>query len=90
MPAIGIRELKVHTSEILRRVQTDRQPIDITLRGEVIARIVPVPSDPGEIAQALAVVDSIEQLAAEIGARYPHAVSVEDIMDDLRGGDDRG
>ncbi len=90
MPAIGIRELKVHTSEILRRVQTERQPIDITLRGEVIARIVPVPSDPAEIAQALEVVDSIEQLAAEIGARHPQAVNVEDIMDDIRGSDDRG
>lgn len=39
--SVGIRELKTHAGEIVRRVRDDRTSIDITYRGEVVARIVP-------------------------------------------------
>lgn len=41
MPSVGIRELKEHTSEIVRRVRDDGETIDITYRGEIVATIVP-------------------------------------------------
>jgi prevent-host-death family protein len=41
MASVGVRELKEHTSEIVRRVRDDGETIDITYRGEVVATIVP-------------------------------------------------
>ena len=39
---VGVRELKEHTSEVVRRVREDHETVDITFRGEVVARLVPV------------------------------------------------
>ena len=41
MASVGVRELKEHTSEIVRRVRDDGETIDITYRGEVVATIQP-------------------------------------------------
>lgn len=41
MSSVGIRELKEHTSEIMRRVRDDGETIDITYRGEIVATITP-------------------------------------------------
>ena len=47
MASVGVRELKEHTSEIVRRVRDDGETIDITYRGEVVATIQPKrPLDP--------------------------------------------
>ena len=83
MRTVGIRELKEHTSEILRDVQ-EGQVIDITNEGSAIARLVPVqPSilDNGEIE---AILDDLDSLAAEISTKWPADVSVQDAIDDVR------
>ncbi len=41
MASVGVRELKEHTSEIVRRVRDDGETIDITFRGEVVATLAP-------------------------------------------------
>lgn len=41
MSSVGVRELKEHASEIVRRVREDGETIDITFRGEVVATIEP-------------------------------------------------
>jgi prevent-host-death family protein len=41
MASVGVRELKEHTSEIVRRVRDDGEAIDITYRGEVVATLAP-------------------------------------------------
>lgn len=41
MASVGIRELKEHTSEIMRRVRDDGETIDVTYRGEIVATITP-------------------------------------------------
>ncbi|MCA9858414.1 MAG: type II toxin-antitoxin system prevent-host-death family antitoxin [Thermomicrobiales bacterium] len=41
MSSVGVRELKEHASEIVRRVREDGETIDITYRGEIVATIVP-------------------------------------------------
>lgn len=41
MASVGVRELKEHTSEIVRRVRDDGETIDITYRGEVVAILAP-------------------------------------------------
>ena len=42
MTKIGIRELKARASQVVRQVRETGEPIDITYRGEVVARLTPV------------------------------------------------
>jgi prevent-host-death family protein len=44
MIVVGIRELKQHASELVRRVWEGGQEITITYHGKVVARLVPVPT----------------------------------------------
>lgn len=44
--SIGIRELKSHTSAVLREVATSGEEIVVTVRGRPIARIEPVRTVP--------------------------------------------
>jgi prevent-host-death family protein len=87
MPTVGIRELKQNTSEILRRVREDFEPAEVTYRGEVIARIVPVlrRSRPNR-ARSRAVWDEIDRIAEQISARMPKRVSaVRAVREQRRG-----
>ncbi len=84
MTTIGIKELKARTSEILRRVHDEGQPIDVTLRGKVIARIVPVAPSPAHHDEALAILHDMEQLAAEIGARDVPPINTTTLMREER------
>lgn len=77
MPAVGVRELKEHTSRVLRRVREGRGTIDVTYRGKVVARLVPVDEAPRDLA---AYWTDIDRLAAEIGARWPAGVSASDAV----------
>jgi prevent-host-death family protein len=46
MRAIGIRELRQHASRYLREVQQG-ETLEVTDRGQPVARLVPVPRDGG-------------------------------------------
>lgn len=83
MLTVGIRELKTHTSEIMRRVRERGEVIDITFHGQVVARLVPAPpvSAPEETAAILA---DLDQLAAEISAAWPKDVSAPAAVRDAR------
>ena len=87
MAAIGIRELKQTTSKVLRRVRERGEEIDVTYRGEVIARIVPVARASKARARATrAVWDDLDRLAREIGAVWPKGVSaVRAVREQRRG-----
>lgn len=66
MASVGVRELKEHTSEIVRRVRDDGETIDITYRGEVVATIQPKRKlDPDK---DRAFWERIDTLRQEIGA----------------------
>lgn len=45
MAKIGVRELRQHASRYIERVRAG-ESIDVTLRGLVVARLVPPASDP--------------------------------------------
>lgn len=47
--AISVSELKARCLEIVREVQRKREPLDITRRGEVVARLLPVIGTPSEM-----------------------------------------
>ena len=65
--SIGVGEFRAKASRILRRVHETLESVDVTYRGEVIARIVPVvqPQDPAQVGGA--VWTDLNRLAGEIG-----------------------
>lgn len=80
MRSIGIRELREHTSEIIRLVRDEGAEVLITHYGRPVARLLPVLPEPvqeGETAQVWA---ELDQLAAEIGARWPEGISAAETV----------
>jgi len=85
MAAVGIKELKVHTSEIVRRVRDQREPIDVTLGGRVVARLVPVERPRPTPEELERIWRRREELAAEISKEWPTGLSAVDaIREDRR------
>ncbi|MBI4287253.1 MAG: type II toxin-antitoxin system prevent-host-death family antitoxin [Chloroflexi bacterium] len=74
MEQIGSRELKQKASEVLRRVREGGETISITYRGRIVARLVPV-NKKTEKAETLGVWADMDEVAAEIGARWPVGVT---------------
>jgi prevent-host-death family protein len=75
MATVGISELKQETSKILRRVREQREIIDITYHGKVVARLIPVTPPMPPDGKIVAVFTSLEALSAEISAQWPEGVS---------------
>ncbi len=87
MPAVGIRELKQRTSEVVRRVRDRGEPVDVTFRGEVVARLVPVGRRGRTRSHRTAAVwAEIDRLAEEISARWPKGVTAADAVAEQRRG----
>jgi prevent-host-death family protein len=84
MVTIGIRELKQQTSKILRRVREDGETIEITYHGEPVARLVPVNPPTPSIKEMNAILTDLNQLSAEISAKWPEAVSALEAINDVR------
>ena len=84
MGSVGVRELKEQTSRILRRVREGLETIDVTYRGKVVARLVPVDpigTDTSNFAHFWA---NMDRLAVEIGARWPEGLSAAEAVSEQR------
>ncbi|HKG26025.1 MAG TPA: type II toxin-antitoxin system prevent-host-death family antitoxin [Thermomicrobiales bacterium] len=79
MSSIGVRELKAHASQILRRVEEEGEVIDVTRRGAVIARLVPV-ERPVDRVQVSRVWEERDRLAEEIAKHWPAGLSAADAI----------
>jgi len=98
MATMDIRELETRASELVRRVR-DRETIDVTDGGEIVARVVPAAPAPTAQQPAeqrlddadakrdamLAWLRETDELAHELGKRWPKGVSAQDVIDDVRG-----
>ncbi len=84
MREIGIRELKERASEVLREVRESREPISITLRGKIIAHIVPADDKQSALERDLAIWAEMDRLAEEISAHWPPGVSAVDAVREQR------
>jgi prevent-host-death family protein len=84
MVTIGIRELKQQTSKILRRVREDGETIEITYHGETVARLVPINPPTPSTEEIAAIWANLDQLTAEISAKWPEGVSAVDAIRDVR------
>lgn len=83
MVTVGVRELKQHTSRLLRRVREEGAIIEVTYHGEVIARLVPV-APPAAERDVGAIWADLDQLTAEISAKWPEGVSAVEAVRDVR------
>jgi prevent-host-death family protein len=80
MRSVGVRELRERTSEILRWVRDEGQEVEVTYYGRVVAHLVPVePKLPEEVERASVWAD-LDQLAAEIGARWSGDVTAAEAV----------
>ena len=82
MIAVGIRELKQQTSELIRLVREEGMEFQVTYHGDVVALVVPVTpttSPDADVAWA-----SLDVLAAEIGARWPADVTSVEAVAEVR------
>ena len=79
MLSVGVRELKEQTSQILRRVREQREAIEITHRGRAVARLIPV-GETRPAPQDSTVWADLDELAAEIGRRWPDGISAADAV----------
>jgi prevent-host-death family protein len=75
MTSIGVRELKQRTSEVLRRVRERQERVEVTVRGEVVAVLVPVGRRSATKRRTTNVWTDVDRLAREITARWPRGVS---------------
>ncbi len=85
MKTLGVRELKERISEILRLVEEEGETIEVTKRGEVVARLIPARrvTPSSENAEDDAWTD-LDRLSAEISAHWPKGLSAVDAVRDAR------
>jgi prevent-host-death family protein len=85
MPRIGLRELKIHTSEVLRDVQCNQERYTITNRGVPVAVIIPY-SQAEETRQLSAqqMTARLDDIAKLVTAAWTDPRPVAEIMDEIR------
>ncbi len=84
MGSVSVRQLKERTSAVLRTVRERGEPVDVTYRGRVVARLVPVEPAPVREHDLAAVWRDIDQLADEIAAYWPAGVTAVDAVREQR------
>jgi prevent-host-death family protein len=84
MITIGIRELKQQTSKILRRVREDGETIEITYHGDPVARLIPIAPQKSSDEDMTAYWTDLDQLTAEISAKWPEGVTAVDAIREVR------
>jgi prevent-host-death family protein len=65
-------------------VREDGETIEITYHGEPVARLVPVNPPTPSIKEMNAILADLNQLSAEISAKWPEGVSALDAINDVR------
>jgi len=83
MVTVGIRELKQQASELVRKVREDGVEVQITYHGKVVALLVPV-AEAVQTEQETQAWTDIDNLAAEIGARWPKGLSASQAITEDR------
>ena len=85
METIGIRELKTRASEVVRRVRDTGEVFQISRYGRIVARIVPVVSAEDLQSELDSGWARLDDLAAEIGRRWPDDLSAAEALAEDRG-----
>ena len=91
MPTIGVRELREHTSEVLRQVREHRAEYIITRQGQPVAFLSPIDAAALEAALAEAGrrsvvnrLDAYNRLAEQLRHDWPAERKTQDVLDEIR------
>jgi len=85
--SVGVRELKQRTSEVLRKVRERQERVEVTLRGEVVAMLVPVGRRRARKPRGgSAVWTDVDRLAREVTARWPRGIGAAEAVSEGRRG----
>lgn len=84
MRTAGVRELKENASELVRLVREEKQEVEITYRGKVVARLVPAEDADETARRSDEAWARFRQLAQEIGAVWPKGVSAVEAVREQR------
>ena len=85
MPDIGVRELKIHASEIIRQVRERRERYVITHRGRPVGVLMPLGEvnlpgvEPAETAW-----ETLTRLGEEIGRGWRSSQTSTELLSDMR------
>ena len=84
---IGVRELKNHTSRVIRAVREEMSEYVVTLRGEPVAVLRPLTDQEAQRlrqAETDAAVAEMKALAQEVAAAWRSEQSGVDLIDEQR------
>jgi prevent-host-death family protein len=85
MPRIGLRELKIHASEVLRDVQENRARYVITKRGVPQAIMIPyLPSEETEAIDREAAWTRLVDALDEVRQNWTSPLTADEIIRDMR------
>jgi prevent-host-death family protein len=91
MSLIGVRELRQHTSEVIRRVREDGAEYVVTYQGRPVAVILPLDTQRAEKEMARVGRKAIrgsweryQRLADEIRGAWPADIEAQDLIDAIR------
>jgi len=83
MKAIGVRELKERTSDVIRSVRDERESFVITYRGRPVARLGPI-RDRTSSEEFEDIWAEMDKLAVEISKKWPKGVSAVEAVQEQR------
>jgi prevent-host-death family protein len=91
MPTIGVRELREHTSEVLRQIREQRAEYIVTYQGRPVALLLPVDSEAVEEAMVQAGRKSVEggletwrRVMGQVSRDWPADKSTQELIDEIR------
>ena len=89
MPDVGVRELKIRASEIIRKVRDQRVQYVVTYRGRPVGLLTPLdeavlsPQQPG-VEAASACWETLVQLGEEIGEGWRSPLTSTELLSEMR------
>ena len=82
--SIGIRELGSSASKIVRRVREKGETVDISYRGQVVARLIPITTPKPDPKVLNSIWADMDRVAEEIGRYWPKGVSAAEAVNEGR------
>lgn len=84
MLSVGIKELKRDASAIVKKVREEKETVEVTFRGNVVAQIVPVESSKERQARFDRIWKQMDSLAEEISEKWTGDGSAVDAVRESR------
>ncbi|MHB0979043.1 MAG: type II toxin-antitoxin system Phd/YefM family antitoxin [Thermoleophilia bacterium] len=85
MPRIGIRDLKTHTSDVLRNVRNARARYVVTRRGQPVAMIIPYsPKEAGMVLTREEGWARFFEASEQLGRKWKTPLTAVEILDEMR------